>query len=76
MMAELAKLSDNFATEMALMNAMEAAQLPKALDQDARDLVRLIQEHGKDYAETSNGDMTIPLMRALNRLVQAAKGAA
>lgn len=69
---EILSISEAFAEEMALLNAMEAAALPEELDQCVRDLVRLIHDHGKGYAGTEHGDMTLPLLRALNKLVQEA----
>ena len=60
-----------------LLETMEAQQLPAKLDQDARDLHRLIREHAWRYKSTEFGDMTLPLVRSLSRLVCAAsRGAA
>lgn len=71
---------DTFIRSMRALNSMELADLSPELDQDARDLARIIQEHGKriiqehgkDYADTAYDDMTAPLLEALARLVQAA----
>lgn len=64
--------ADTFSRSMRALNSMELADLPPELDQDARDIARIIQEHGPDYADTEHGDMTAPLLESLARLVQAA----
>lgn len=67
--------ADTFSRSMRALNSMELADLPPELDQDARDIARIIQDHGPDYADTEHGDMTAPLLESLARLVQAAKAA-
>ncbi len=42
------------------------------LDQDLRDLTRIVMDHGAAYAETEHGDMTLPLLRSLCRIAEAA----
>lgn len=68
----LDEMRDRMLEHVQLLDEMEAAGLPEVLDQDARDLHRLIREHGKDYEGGPHGDMTLPLTRSLHRLVLAA----
>lgn len=72
----LNEAADTFARSWNALSAMEAAGLPPQLDQDARDIVRIINEHGEDYADTEYGDMTAPLLESLARLVAAAASGA
>jgi hypothetical protein len=65
--------AEKFLSEIDLMNEMQLAGLPPELDQDVRDLVRLISDHGDSYKDTEHGDMTVSLLGSLNRLVQAAR---
>lgn len=69
---ELRQTTSDFVEHYRLLDEMEQAGLPEQLDQDARDLHRLIRDHAWSYEKTSHGDMTIPLVRSLARLVQAA----
>lgn len=66
---------DTFIRSMRALNSMELADLPPEFDQDVRDIARIIQEHGPDYADTEHGDMTAPLLESLARLVSAAASA-
>ena len=68
-MAETSALAESFALEMDLVHSMESANLPLELNQDVRDLCRLIQEKA-EYPEFPN--LRLDLMRSLNHLVQAA----
>lgn len=64
------RLANDLCDGLDLLDAMQHKRLPPELDQDVRDLVRIIQEHGFDYVNTEHGDMTLPLLQSLNRLVQ------
>jgi len=64
--------ADTFSRSMRALNSMALADLPPGLDQDARDIARIILDHGKDYVGTEYCDMTAPLLESLARLVQAA----
>jgi len=65
------QIAEQFEEELRLLDEMEHAGLRADLDQSARDLCRLIQEHAHDYKGTEYGDMTLSLMRALHSLVMA-----
>lgn len=72
----LNEAADTFARSWNALSAMEAAGLPPELDQDARNIARIIQERGPDYASSEHGDMTAPLLESLARLVAAAASGA
>jgi hypothetical protein len=68
--AETIEIAEWMVRELELIEAMEAANLPAALDQDVRDLCRLIQEK-TEYPDFPN--LRLDLLQSLNRLVQAAR---
>lgn len=65
-------LAEDFRRGIEAMNTMQAAGLPPDLDQDVRDVARIILDHGEDYKDTEYGDMTTSLLESLSRLVLAA----
>jgi hypothetical protein len=68
--AETIEIAEWMVRELGLIEAMQAASLPDGLDQDVRDLCRLIQEKA-EYLDFPN--LRLDLLGSLNRLVQAAK---
>lgn len=38
-------------------------------DQSVRNIVRIITEHGGDYAKTEFGDMTVPLLNDFHKIL-------
>ena len=68
----LGRAWDETSEHLKLLDLMEGQQLPDELDQDARDLHRIISDHAWRYEGTEFGDMTLPLVRSLARLVCAA----
>lgn len=72
MTSEITKIAEDFGRSLEILDEMEAAGLSPDLDQDVRDIVKIILEHGLDYENSEHGDMTVNLLESLRRLVGAA----
>jgi hypothetical protein len=60
---------------MSVTEAIEAVstKVSADFDQSTRNLVRIIVDHGQDYVDTEFGDMTLPLLKDLLKIVKHAE---